>query len=88
MAIQMPKRTYSLDIETVRALDRLARRWKVTKSAALRRAVHATAEHDLKNAASDALQALDLLQAALRLDTAATEQWAHTAQAERRASDS
>ncbi len=58
----------------VRALDRLARR-----------AVRATAEHDLKNAASDALQALDLLQAALRFDTAATEQWAHTAQAERRA---
>lgn len=31
--------TYSLDIETVRALDGMAKRWRVSKSEALRRAI-------------------------------------------------
>ena len=86
MAIQTVKGTYSLDIETMRALDRLAQRWKVTKSEALRRAIRATAERGFKDAVGDALQALDHLQAAHDLDAAATERWAREAQAERRAS--
>jgi len=86
MAIQTVKSTYSLDIETVRALERLAQRWKVTKSEALRRAIRSTAERGFKDAAGDALQALDHLQAALHLDTATTEEWARAMQAERRAS--
>ena len=43
MAIPKVKSTYSLDEETVRILDGLARRWKVSKSEALRRAIHGAA---------------------------------------------
>ena len=86
MAIQTVKSTYSLDIDTVRTLDRLALRWKVTKSEALRRAIRATAERGFKDAADDALEALDDLQATLRLDTATTDEWTRAVRAERHAS--
>ena len=43
MATTTVKSTYSLDVETVRELDAVARRWKVSKSEALRRALHAAA---------------------------------------------
>ena len=39
MATPTIKSTYSLDVESVRALDDLARRWQVSKSEALRRAI-------------------------------------------------
>jgi hypothetical protein len=39
MASAMIKSTYSLDPETVRKVERLAARWKVSKSEVLRRAV-------------------------------------------------
>ena len=39
MASAMIKSTYSLDPETVRRVERLAARWKVSKSEVLRRAV-------------------------------------------------
>src|SRR5437870_291443 len=39
MAITTIKSTYALDVATVRALEGLARRWNVSKSEALRRAV-------------------------------------------------
>jgi hypothetical protein len=39
MASAMIKSTYSLDVETVRKVERLAARWKVSKSEVLRRAV-------------------------------------------------
>ena len=38
MAIPKIKATYSLDVETVRMLVHMARRWGVSKSEALRRA--------------------------------------------------
>jgi hypothetical protein len=41
MATETIKSTYTLDVDTVRAL---ARRWNVTKSEALRRAMEASAE--------------------------------------------
>ena len=43
MTIHRIKGTYSLDAGTVRELDRLARRWKTSKSEALRRAIRAAA---------------------------------------------
>jgi len=39
MSIPVIKGTYSLDVKTVRALETLARRWRVSKSEALRRAI-------------------------------------------------
>jgi hypothetical protein len=44
MASAMIKSTYSLDPETVRKVERLATRWKVSKSEVLRRAVAAAKE--------------------------------------------
>jgi hypothetical protein len=38
------KATYSLDSETLEKLNRLSRRWQVSKTEALRRAVHRAAE--------------------------------------------
>ncbi|MDE0100953.1 MAG: ribbon-helix-helix protein, CopG family [Bryobacterales bacterium] len=61
MAIIAIKATYSLDVGTVRALEGLARRWNVSKSEALRRAIRREAER--QPAQADArLQALRALQ--------------------------
>ena len=38
MAVTTIKSTYSLDVESVRALEELARHWEVPKSEVLRRA--------------------------------------------------
>ena len=87
MATQTIKSTYSLDLDTVRALDRLARRWKVTKSEALRRAIHASARGDSgEEAAADAISALEALQASIGLDEARAREWERASAAERRAS--
>ena len=62
MATPTIKSTYSLDVESVRALDDLARRWQVSKSEALRRAIRSEASRQpaaggdaLAGAASEAL---------------------------------
>lgn len=54
MAPKMVKSTFSLDIETARALEVLARRWKVSKSEAVRRAVGAVAEKESPPRAQEA----------------------------------
>jgi len=43
MAPSMIKSTYTLDAETVRTLEGLARHWRVSKSEALRRAIRTAA---------------------------------------------
>ncbi len=53
--------TYSLDVDTVRALEGLARRWNVSKSEALRRAIRHEAERQLSRADAR-LQVLRALQ--------------------------
>ena len=83
MASVTIKSTYSLDVDTVRALERTARRWKVSKSEALRRAIRAAAE--AATGADDPLRALDELQSALDLSSAAAESWARAVRRERRA---
>ena len=75
MAIQTVKSTYSLDVETVRALEALARRWRVSKSEALRRAIHASATGKSPHAGREAVQALDQLQKTLTLDAKMAAAW-------------
>ena len=82
MAILKIKATYSLDKETVRLLERLARRWDVSESEALRRAIRASAAEPR---ASDATAALDRLQQSLGMTEAVAAAWARHARAERRA---
>jgi hypothetical protein len=85
MATPTLKSTYSLDLETLRTLERLANRWRVSKSEALRRAIRAAAQLP-STGSDDALRALDSLQRSLGLGRAAAGQWAEAARAERRAS--
>ena len=77
--------TYALDPETVESLDRLARRWSVSKSEALRRIVHVASAVEEVDAASDALAALSELQDLLGLDERRAEVWIREIRAERRA---
>lgn len=89
MALPKLKGTYSLDPETVGKLERVARRWGVSKSEALRRAIHqadvsAGASTD---AAAEARVALfDELTRSIGLDDATTEAWVADVRAEREAS--
>lgn len=84
MAIPKIKATYSLDQETVRLLERVARRWGVSKSEALRRAIRAAG--DSEAASSPALETLNRIQGGLGLTNAVAAAWARQARAERRAS--
>jgi ribbon-helix-helix CopG family protein len=82
MASPTIKSTYSLDVETVRALERTARRWKVTKSEALRRAIRAA---ETAPGADDPLRVLDELQSSLDLSPAASRTWVRSVRRERAA---
>ena len=83
MASITVKSTYSLDVESVRALENMARRWGVTKSEALRRAIRAVGRDP---GASEGLAALDALQRSLGLDPRAAARWEKQARAERKMS--
>lgn len=83
MAITTIRSTYALDVETVEALERIAQRWRVSKSEAMRRAIRA-AEAQEPAAASEALQALDRLQRRLRLAPGRAKAWARSVREERR----
>ena len=87
MATPTIKSTYTLDIDTIRALEDMARRLGVSKSEALRRAVRSAAAKG-RTEGSDALQALDRLQKSLSLTSAKAQAWARTVRKERRASSS
>jgi hypothetical protein len=86
MATQTVKTTYSLDVKTVRTLEALAQRWKVSKSEALRRVIQASAEREPREAGREALRALDELQQVLGLTAETAARWQRAARAERRAS--
>lgn len=83
MAIPTIKATYSLDAETVRMLERLAKRWETSKSEALRRVIRDAASRTV--APNDATAALDRLQNSLNLTETVAAAWARHARAERRA---
>ena len=71
----MIKSTYTLDVDTIRALEVLAHRWKVSKSEVLRRAIRA-ASGSAPAPAAPALAALDQLQRAVRLNPGQAARWA------------
>jgi hypothetical protein len=85
MATHTIKTTYALDVETVRTLDDLARRWNVSKSEALRRAIRASSVQAAPEGLTP-IQALDRLQESLSLTPRGAARWAAAARAERRAS--
>lgn len=87
MATMTIKSTYSLDVETVRALERIARRWRVSKSEALRRAIRAAASGGLDGSDDDPLRALDRLQRSLSLKEEAVRRWERSVRQERSAAD-
>jgi hypothetical protein len=85
MATPRIKSTYTMDLETTRLLDRLAQRWRVSKSEALRRAIRSAAG-GASSAGSDALEALDALQGSADLSADAARRWSGDSRKERRAS--
>lgn len=87
MARTTVKATYALDVETTRALEDMARRWGVSKSEALRRAIRVAGDEPGPGAPR-ALAALSALQRSLGLDGQAAARWAERARSERRASSS
>ena len=83
MATMTVKSTYALDIETARTLEDMARRWGVSKSEALRRAIRAAKRGPA--GAPKALTALDALQRLLSLKTQTAARRERQVRAERRA---
>jgi hypothetical protein len=84
MARTSVKATYALDVVTVQALEKMAQRWAVSKSEALRRAIHAAAAAEPPGGRQH-LDRLDRLQRALALSPAKAKAWARDVRAERRA---
>lgn len=82
----MIKATYSFDLETVRLLQEVSRRWGVSKSEALRRAIRAAAAQSGEE--HDPIGLLRHLQAAAALSGKAAASWARSVRAERRAARS
>jgi hypothetical protein len=82
MARTSIKSTYALDVETIRKLDRVAARWKVSKSEVLRRAIDVVARDQLGPAPSP-LQALDELQKSVELTRQRTDEWSREVRVER-----
>jgi hypothetical protein len=83
MAITI-KSTYSLDVESVRSLELLARRWDVSKSEALRRMIREARDRQTPGV-SDAAEALDILQCLLKLTPRKADQWRKHVRTEPRA---
>lgn len=84
MASTVVRSTYALDQETVRRLDSLARQWNVSKSEALRRVIRSA--DAMAGSPDDRLNALDELQASMRLTHTRAQSWAREVREERRRS--
>ena len=76
------KTIWSLDDRTDRALGELARRWKVTRSEALRRVIYAAAI-EARAPEGDLLAALDALQKSLALSPKRAYRWSRRVREER-----
>jgi len=87
MAITTVKTTYALDVGTVATLEEIARRWGVSKSEALRRAIRAAAQ-GVPQPERDALKAFVALRDSLSLSPAKARAWINRIRTERRASAS
>jgi predicted transcriptional regulator len=77
------KSTFSLDTATVERLNRLARRWQVSKTEVLRRALAGASEAEDATVAQR-LAALDQLQCWIEEQKIDTDQWLETIQNGRR----
>ena len=86
MATMTIKSTYSLDVDTVRTLDTIAHRWRISKSEALRRAIRIAAQQPPAGPA-EATTALNELQRSLKLTTDAADRWRREVRSERRTSE-
>ena len=84
MARTSVKATYALDVVSVQALEKMAKRWDVSKSEALRRAIHAAAAAQAAGG-HQGVAALDQLQRTLALSPAKAKAWVRNVRAERRA---
>ena len=84
MATLTVKSTYSLNAETGRQLEGLAKRWNTSKSGALRRAIRPAAEQTLLEDGKR-LNALQRLQDLLALDRESARGWESQVMQERRA---
>ena len=84
MATTTIKSTYSLDVESVRTLEALASRWRVSKSEVLRRAIRAVAAEEADTVGGP-LDALHRLQASVRDEGVDLDRWAEDVRSERRA---
>lgn len=77
----MVKSTYVLDLESVEALERLARDWQVSKSEALRRVL----KQAVASPPADRIALFRRLQDAAGLSRATADRWAAAVRSERRA---
>lgn len=87
MVTETDRSTYSLDLDTVQQLERLAAFWKTSRSGALRRAIQVAVQqaHSQRHAK---LKALKQLQKRLALDAEGVAAWCRGATEERRHIDS
>ena len=84
MAIPTIESTFLLDVESVRTLETLAKRWRVSKTEVLRRAIRiAATEGRPEN--DTALSALDRLQNSVRQRQVDASRWVRDLKADRRA---
>lgn len=92
MAIPKIKATYSLDVETAQALERLAAEWRMSKSETLRVLIRERARSPRpaprvkEPTPSERLAALDALQTSTALTPAAAANWMRDVRAEREGS--
>ena len=84
MAITSIRTTYALDAATVKTLENTARRWGVSKSEALRRAIR-SADSGPVSEDSGALAALTELQRSVAVSRPAARKWEREVRSERRA---
>ena len=82
MATVTVRSTYSLDLDTVRRLEDLARQWNTSKSGALRRAIKVASEQ-ARPASNEKLEALDELRRLLALDADSAAEWYREVEQER-----
>ena len=88
------KATYTLDAETIKLLERLARLWKTSKSGVVRRAIEEAASAERKRSRSTGparqaeidrrLLALDRFQESMTSSEGETEAWVRQIREERR----
>jgi hypothetical protein len=82
MAIPKIKSTYSLDVETVRTLESLARRWNVSKTEVVRRAIRSAAGEKSQRV-QEKREALRQLQAYVQQRGIDVDAWAREIRATR-----